>query len=179
MVDDSDSEADATSGSTSMQPESILHNGAFFPSSQQFVVAGGTFTSVGNVNLTTPTPPPVFRTIPFGDLDLRSEIRLDSESGVVWKRDIARYSALRHPNFLQLYGISKSCPLYATVFHGDLMPVEHVVDMYRHSHILTTYIYACLDSEFLGAAMYFQHQVSGKYLARKLIRTNSALLTTQ
>ncbi|KAF8209397.1 hypothetical protein K438DRAFT_230017 [Mycena galopus ATCC 62051] len=63
--------------------------GAFFPRAQNFVVNGGIFTSnvTNNIHHAAPTLPDDFRRIPWGDIDLRSEIRLASESGV----------ATRHP----------------------------------------------------------------------------------
>ncbi|KAJ7111708.1 hypothetical protein C8R44DRAFT_252320 [Mycena epipterygia] len=36
-----------------------------------------------------------------------------------WRRDISKYSGVRHPKFLQVYGVSESYSLYATVFHDD------------------------------------------------------------
>ncbi|KAJ7349851.1 hypothetical protein DFH08DRAFT_958799 [Mycena albidolilacea] len=57
------------------------YGGAIFAGSQDFIVAGGTFTSISNNCL--PASPTDFRDIPLGDIDLRHEIHLDARSGVV------------------------------------------------------------------------------------------------
>ncbi|KAJ7094198.1 hypothetical protein C8R44DRAFT_814826 [Mycena epipterygia] len=59
-----------------------------------------------------------------------------------WRRDIANYSGLRHPNIVQLYGAVNSGSLYATIFHDDLVPFEEFLEQYQHSVICTVYLYA-------------------------------------
>ncbi|KAJ7111860.1 hypothetical protein C8R44DRAFT_254419 [Mycena epipterygia] len=161
-------------------PVSAPYAGAFFPSSQHFVVAGGVFKSkvTNNIHYASPTLPSDFRRIPLGDINLQREIRLDG-SGVVersherayvrriysakiegrksnmtvalyqgdsaeeeWLETISKYSWLRHPNFVQLYGVASTLGIHAAVFHDDLIPIQHFLDLYRHSPILTIYIYA-------------------------------------
>ncbi|KAJ7082483.1 hypothetical protein C8R44DRAFT_894779 [Mycena epipterygia] len=39
-----------------------------------------------------------------------------------WLKDVQRYSAIRHPNVLQLYAISASSGVYAAIFHDGLNP---------------------------------------------------------
>ncbi|KAJ7104752.1 hypothetical protein C8R44DRAFT_807819 [Mycena epipterygia] len=35
-----------------------------------------------------------------------------------WKKEISKYSRLRHPNLVQLYGtVTSPCGVYAMVFH--------------------------------------------------------------
>ncbi|KAJ7101828.1 hypothetical protein C8R43DRAFT_1047694 [Mycena crocata] len=105
--------------------------------------------------------------IPLGDIDLRREIRLDSKYGTVgrqrgrgsacrmysakldgrrsdmtvilyrgtnaeenWREDISKHSYLRHPNVLQIYGAARSC---------ELIPLDHYLELNRHSHLLTVY----------------------------------------
>lgn len=68
-------------------------------------------------------------------------------------------SKLSHPNILQIYGVASSCNVHATVFHGgaafdlpidldlhiehlDLTPFQKFLDLYRHSPMLTVYIWA-------------------------------------
>ncbi|KAJ7744826.1 hypothetical protein B0H14DRAFT_3167482, partial [Mycena olivaceomarginata] len=41
-----------------------------------------------------------------------------------WREMISRYSNLRHPNLLQLYGIASTRGLHAAVFHDDLVPYK-------------------------------------------------------
>ncbi|KAJ6602945.1 hypothetical protein B0H10DRAFT_651589 [Mycena sp. CBHHK59/15] len=188
--------------------------GAFFRNAQNFVLAGGNFTSVMNIKHAAPAVPTDFRVIPVGDLDLRNELRLDRESGVVhrrhgwgavrrmysarihgckssmtvavyqgdnseedWQQDISRYSWLRHPNFVQLYGTASSSGLHAVVFHDDLIPVRQMLEKYRHSPVSTVYFWGYLvcmhhtisspftpissqEDEFGDAYNYF-HSVSG------------------
>ncbi|KAJ7095655.1 hypothetical protein C8R44DRAFT_718234 [Mycena epipterygia] len=184
----------------SSSPESSLcAPGAFFPNAHNFTIAGGHFTSITH---SAPTIPSDFRTIPLGDLDLRSEIRLD-DFGVVnrqhglgtarriysarvdgrqsdmtvavyqggnaeetWQRELAKYSGLRHPNILQLYGVVNSGGIYATIFHDDLVPVEQFVDEYRHSVISTAYLYGYFTREFEDAQAYFQSLFGSSYWLR-------------
>ncbi|KAJ7127750.1 hypothetical protein C8R44DRAFT_873550 [Mycena epipterygia] len=64
-----------------------------------------------------------------------------------WKRELSKYSGLRHPNFVQLYASVNSDGLYATIFHDDLVPLKQFVDEYRHSVISTVYLYDCFIAE--------------------------------
>ncbi|KAJ7724658.1 hypothetical protein B0H16DRAFT_1595902 [Mycena metata] len=156
-----------------------LHGATFFPHAQSFVVSGGTFTSVTNINHTSPSK---FRMIPVEDIDLLREtcvinssfwpnsvkriysariIRKKSPMTVAlprgddadedWFREISKYSGFRHPNFMQLYGAASSYGLRATIFHDDLIPLEHFVAAYRqhlplwHLPLWTMYINVCAD----------------------------------
>ncbi|KAJ7767108.1 hypothetical protein B0H16DRAFT_350836 [Mycena metata] len=58
-----------------------------------------------------------------------------------WREDILRHSRLRHPCFMQLCGITSSSTIHAAVFHDDLIPFPHFVELHRHSPILIVYIY--------------------------------------
>ncbi|KAK7006324.1 hypothetical protein R3P38DRAFT_3366984 [Favolaschia claudopus] len=48
-----------------------------------------------------------------------------------WKKDVSRYTAIRHPTILQLYGIARSGNLSATIFHDeyiyffDFVEIQH------------------------------------------------------
>ncbi|KAJ6530206.1 hypothetical protein B0H19DRAFT_1192443 [Mycena capillaripes] len=78
-----------TSESTSREEDSAHHDryaGAFFPKAREFVIAGGSFTSITNITRPEPIVPPDFRMISLGDLDLRREIRLESPSGTAHRR---------------------------------------------------------------------------------------------
>ncbi|KAF7374228.1 hypothetical protein MSAN_00305600 [Mycena sanguinolenta] len=131
------------------------------------MVSGKTITNINKNYSTAPAVPAGFRTIPLGDLDLQREIQLDRYSGVVsvrrlysgkihaegtnvvvalyqgdgaeaqWRRDVKKYMVVRHPNIVQLYG-TVSC---------DLIPYQHVVDLYRHSHLSSVYIVAYMNVE--------------------------------
>ncbi|KAJ7127746.1 hypothetical protein C8R44DRAFT_979368 [Mycena epipterygia] len=171
MTDHAHSPEEASSGS---MPSSASvpspSSGAFISNSSNFTISGGNIT---NVIHCVPTVPSDFRTIPLGDLDLRNEIRLE-HSGVsdmtvavyqgenaeeTWKRELSKYSGLRHPNFVQLYASVNSDGLYATIFHDDLVPLKQFVDEYRHSVISTAYLYASFTTEFNDAEGYFQSLV--------------------
>ncbi|KAJ7079675.1 hypothetical protein C8R44DRAFT_992577 [Mycena epipterygia] len=65
-----------------------------------------------------------------------------------WKHELAKYSGLRHPNFVQLYGSVNSGGFYATIFHDALVPLQQLMSEYRHSVISTIYLYVYLDREF-------------------------------
>ncbi|KAJ7453896.1 hypothetical protein FB451DRAFT_666106 [Mycena latifolia] len=70
-----------------------------------------------------------------------------------WRDDIKRYSWLRHPNFPQLSGFTSAPTTHATIFHDDLIPLQHFLDLCRHSSILTADIY---NSCFKEAQDYFE-----------------------
>ncbi|KAJ6580622.1 hypothetical protein B0H19DRAFT_1369173 [Mycena capillaripes] len=72
-----------------------------------------------------------------------------------WREDIARYMAIRHPNILQIFAAASSRNIYATVYHGDLIPLRQFLDLYRHSPILTVYIYAHSHTELIATQDYF------------------------
>ncbi|KAJ7486313.1 hypothetical protein B0H11DRAFT_2230770 [Mycena galericulata] len=188
------------------------HPGAFFPSSQNFVVAGGNFTSITH-NTNSPLPPPDYLIIAMGDIDLMKEIRLHEDSGVAsrkragqvrriysarvnggkanmtvslyegknaekqWREDIEEYISFRHPNFLQLYGISSSHGIHAAVFHDDLIPVKHIMEMYS-SPVATVYLWGYLDEEFRNARDYF-YTISGSPLVAEVAFEDSGWVISQ
>ncbi|KAJ7094140.1 hypothetical protein C8R44DRAFT_749654 [Mycena epipterygia] len=65
-----------------------------------------------------------------------------------WRRELANYSGLRHPNIVQLYGTANSGGLYAMIFHDDLVPFDQFLGEYRHSVLSTVYLYAQFITEF-------------------------------
>ncbi|KAJ7760211.1 hypothetical protein DFH07DRAFT_957593 [Mycena maculata] len=65
-----------------------------------------------------------------------------------WREDILRYTWLRNPYFVQLWGITTSSTMHAAVFYDDLIPVEQFFELYRHSSILTAYIHGYCNTEF-------------------------------
>ncbi|KAJ7848319.1 hypothetical protein B0H13DRAFT_75499 [Mycena leptocephala] len=64
----------------------------------------------------------------------------DAEA-VEWEDDVAQNSRLRHPNIAQLYGVASACPMYATVIHGDLIPLEQFDECHRASSSPILYLY--------------------------------------
>ncbi|KAJ6459478.1 hypothetical protein C8R47DRAFT_140747 [Mycena vitilis] len=73
-----------------------------------------------------------------------------------WRHDTARYMSVRHPNIIQLWGAATSGKIHVTLFHDELVPFGHFMDRYRHSPILTVYIYACCSSQFRDVDNYMQ-----------------------
>ncbi|KAJ7017087.1 hypothetical protein C8F04DRAFT_480958 [Mycena alexandri] len=65
-----------------------------------------------------------------------------------WRRDIALYMALRHPNILQLWGGASAGNVHATVFHGDLVPFKQFAARYDHSLIMAAYTHAYYMAEW-------------------------------
>ncbi|KAJ7793351.1 hypothetical protein B0H14DRAFT_149570 [Mycena olivaceomarginata] len=59
-----------------------------------------------------------------------------------WRQDMQHYLWLRHPSFVQLYGLMSSSMMYAAVFHDDLIPLEYFMELYECSHQLTVYLNA-------------------------------------
>ncbi|KAJ7493524.1 hypothetical protein FB451DRAFT_1214727 [Mycena latifolia] len=82
-----------------------------------------------------------------------------------WEREVAAYSRIRHPNFLQLYGLVNACGIYATVFHDDVMPLAELFSSYAASPITTAYLHWYIYREFWDAGAYFQG-ISGQWLVR-------------
>ncbi|KAF8215563.1 hypothetical protein K438DRAFT_2007919 [Mycena galopus ATCC 62051] len=80
-----------------------------------------------------------------------------------WERDLAVYSGIRHPNFLQVHGLVNAHGIYATVFHDDLMPLAGLFSFYAGSLITTTYLHWYIYREFWDAADYFTG-ISGQWL---------------
>ncbi|KAJ7851837.1 hypothetical protein B0H14DRAFT_2761147 [Mycena olivaceomarginata] len=176
--------APTSDGSGSSETRQV---GAFFSGAQQFVIAGGHFTST--MTNFAPTVPPDFPIIPLGHVDLRNEIQLDNKGAIsrergrparriysarihggrsdmtvavyeganaeeAWKAELSKYSGLRHPNFVQLFGAVNSTGLYATIFHDDLIPVDRYLEEYQHSPISVVYLYAFFCGEIQNAEEY-------------------------
>ncbi|KAF7374206.1 hypothetical protein MSAN_00302700 [Mycena sanguinolenta] len=147
------------------------------------IAAAGTVMNINKHYSTAPAVPRGFRRIPRGDIDLQREIHFDGRSGVAtlrklysakilvngervdatvavyqgdgaeqeWRRDIKKYMAVWHPNIVQLYGTASFGNIHATVFHD----VRQFLDLYRHSHFSTVYIYAYIAQEFEAFEDYF------------------------
>ncbi|KAF7334339.1 hypothetical protein MSAN_02378800 [Mycena sanguinolenta] len=59
-----------------------------------------------------------------------------------WKRHLAKYEAVRHPNIMQLYGLVSSKGLYAMVFHDELIPYRQFRRRFERLPVLSTYVMA-------------------------------------
>ncbi|KAJ6525945.1 hypothetical protein B0H19DRAFT_581028 [Mycena capillaripes] len=73
-----------------------------------------------------------------------------------WRRDIAHYMTIRHPNIIQIRAAASSGGLHAIIFHDDLIPFEHFLNFHRHSHLWTVYIYAYCGVEFMAVNDYLE-----------------------
>ncbi|KAF7353327.1 Kinase-like protein [Mycena sanguinolenta] len=79
-----------------------------------------------------------------------------------WRRDVAKYAAIRHPNILQLYGLVNTQTLRAMVFHDELAPLW---DFRKQcSPVMNTYIVAYCTTAFDEAIEYLLCQ--GVFLER-------------
>ncbi|KAJ7887317.1 hypothetical protein B0H14DRAFT_3856416, partial [Mycena olivaceomarginata] len=72
-----------------------------------------------------------------------------------WQQHLTIYESLRHPNVMQLYGLANTSRLCAMVFHDDLIPFNQFISRFRHSPILTLYIYSYCTLEWQQAMRYF------------------------
>ncbi|KAF7358262.1 hypothetical protein MVEN_00875300 [Mycena venus] len=71
-----------------------------------------------------------------------------------WRATISRYSILRHPNLLQLYGIASTGRLHATVFHEDVVPYMDFGRKYCTSHFSEVFFWACIQGHLREACRY-------------------------
>ncbi|KAF7371668.1 hypothetical protein MVEN_00022900 [Mycena venus] len=94
-----------------------------------------------------PAPPlqDDFRRIPLGDIDLLQEIHVDYASGIV---DLPHERGrVQRRNGSKIFrNIVRFGKFYIhTLVQLDLIPLAQILGQYRHSPILTVYIYACSD----------------------------------
>ncbi|KAJ7245085.1 hypothetical protein C8J57DRAFT_1363010 [Mycena rebaudengoi] len=172
-------ETEFTHSSTTDNPESSSYSSSgsgMFSGSQHFTVTGQNFTNITHNYPSGPTVPSAFQMIPLGDIDLQKEIHLHVEIGIAdrrarvrrlysakvnhgksnatvamyqgngaeeeWRQDIARYMTIRHPNIIQVF--------------GNLIPLEHFVNLHRYSHFSMVYIYAYSNIDFQSVSNYFR-----------------------
>ncbi|KAJ6518070.1 hypothetical protein C8R47DRAFT_4593 [Mycena vitilis] len=76
-----------------------------------------------------------------------------------WREDIYHYSSLRHPNFVQLWGVTTSSRIHAAIFHDDLIPFRHFLDL--HGPVLVVYIYAYVTVEYWNLTNYLDSVFKG------------------
>ncbi|KAJ6518061.1 hypothetical protein C8R47DRAFT_4240 [Mycena vitilis] len=79
-----------------------------------------------------------------------------------WREDIYHYSSLRHPNFVQLWGVTTSSRIHAAIFHDDLIPFRHFRDL--HGPVLVVYIHAYVTVEYWKSEEYFNSAFDGSGL---------------
>ncbi|KAJ7229320.1 hypothetical protein B0H12DRAFT_232269 [Mycena haematopus] len=90
-----------------------------------------------------------------------------------WRQDVAEYTSARHPNIIQISGAASSIGIRATLFSDDLIPLEHFVQLYRFSHFVTVYIYACCNTDFFAAQSYLHSA-----FRRQLVSWSSSYLVS-
>ncbi|KAJ7737801.1 hypothetical protein DFH07DRAFT_93195 [Mycena maculata] len=135
MVDGAHANIETSSEAIVDNHESAPYAGAFFPGSQHFVVSGSTFTSNITQNIAETDLPADFRRIPLGDIDLRQEIRLDAESGIVERQR----GSVRRMYSARIHG-SKS-DMTVALYQGDNAEEEwrHAISRYswfRHPNFV-------------------------------------------
>ncbi|KAJ6555904.1 hypothetical protein B0H19DRAFT_1071048 [Mycena capillaripes] len=79
-----------------------------------------------------------------------------------WRQDIAKYMSVRHPNLVQIRGVANYGGLHATLFHDDLIPFKHFVNL-QDSHFSKVYTYAYCCDDFWEARGYID-SVFGPWL---------------
>ncbi|KAF8160362.1 hypothetical protein K438DRAFT_1985789 [Mycena galopus ATCC 62051] len=115
----------------------------------------------------------------------------DAEEG--WQRELTICSGTRHPGFLQIYGLVRSCKLYAIVFNDDLVPVDAVLASYKHVSMMDLNVRNPNESPQAFSshncpqdAIEYLHDISGEYLFDLAYgymirgsRVNSALISAR
>ncbi|KAJ7644750.1 hypothetical protein FB45DRAFT_299366 [Roridomyces roridus] len=87
-----------------------------------------------------------------------------------WKNEVALYSNLRHPNLLQLYGITTSGRIHALIFHDDVVPWRDFHQQYNTSHFYQVFFFINMNTQIQVASQHVQH-----ILGRKLCRTDCSV----
>ncbi|KAJ6554106.1 hypothetical protein B0H10DRAFT_1231828 [Mycena sp. CBHHK59/15] len=73
-----------------------------------------------------------------------------------WRREIERYSGIRHPNFVQLFGVVNTCRMYAAIFHDDLIPLDEI----SRGDSTSPLSEACALSYAVHPSLYFRQRCS-------------------
>ncbi|KAK7016899.1 hypothetical protein R3P38DRAFT_2541235 [Favolaschia claudopus] len=62
-----------------------------------------------------------------------------------WRRDIALYMTIRHPNIIQIYGAARSpADVHITAFHDHLIPLQRFLNFHRQSPMRRVYTYTAM-----------------------------------
>ncbi|KAJ7094200.1 hypothetical protein C8R44DRAFT_814836 [Mycena epipterygia] len=94
-----------------------------------------------------------------------------------WRRNLAHYSGLRHPNIVQLYGAVNSGGLYAMIFHDDLVSSDEFLEEYQHSVLSAVYLYRQFNTELDEGVEYVKSLLGEAYMACFKSSLNSWPLT--
>ncbi|KAJ7358250.1 hypothetical protein DFH08DRAFT_440460 [Mycena albidolilacea] len=81
--------------------------------------------------------------------------RVEEDTLQEWRQHLTIYESLRHPNVMQLYGLANTSRLRAMVFYDDLIHFDQFIGRFRHSPILTLYIYSYCTSEYDAVGYFF------------------------
>ncbi|KAJ7152401.1 hypothetical protein C8R46DRAFT_1357467 [Mycena filopes] len=81
---------ESTSPSATDEMELISRGGGMFAGSQNFVVAGGTFTNLTTNYVAAPAVPRGLHMIPLGDIDLQQDLSVETRSGFIGLRQERR-----------------------------------------------------------------------------------------
>ncbi|KAF7344847.1 hypothetical protein MVEN_01646400 [Mycena venus] len=87
-----------------------------------------------------------------------------AEVNLEWQEELSKYSGIRHPNILQVFGTVNSSGLYATIFHADLVLAQRILEKYGDTHLSTVCCWVFIEREFLDASQYI-NAVSGTPLS--------------
>ncbi|KAK7013002.1 hypothetical protein R3P38DRAFT_1514587 [Favolaschia claudopus] len=71
-----------------------------------------------------------------------------------WDKYIAIHSRLRHPNFLQLFGMLTADGLYAAVFHEEYIPFKQALQSYTLTRTHEIYFWNFFERQFHKYANY-------------------------
>ncbi|KAJ6601949.1 hypothetical protein DFH09DRAFT_1270804 [Mycena vulgaris] len=108
----------------------VRSTGAIFHNAQNFVVSGGSFTSITNI-APSPTIRKDFRTIYLGDIDLLSEIRLKIKSGGMNRR--SGNGSVRRMYSARVKGCKSN--MTVAMYQGENVEEEWRRDITQHSHL--------------------------------------------
>ncbi|KAJ7064458.1 hypothetical protein C8F01DRAFT_768450 [Mycena amicta] len=75
----------------------------------------------------------------------------DEQAKEDWMKEVKKMSSVRHPNFLQLFGIASSGRTHAAIYHGGLISLDHMLDYHRANPMMRVNIRVQLSAEFLPA----------------------------
>ncbi|KAJ7231510.1 hypothetical protein C8J57DRAFT_1533586 [Mycena rebaudengoi] len=167
MDDEAHPEPDLHHGTTDEgEPEENESPGAVFSHSQHFVVTGGNFTTITNINRPALTVPPDFRRLPMGDLDLRAEIYLDEGNSVVYRR--GKQASARRIYSARIPGVDSK--MTVAVYQGSNAEEEWREHIQRHSwlrHPNFVQIYGTAGSSGIHAAVFHDDLVPATKLFEK------------
>ncbi|KAJ7331560.1 hypothetical protein DFH08DRAFT_814869 [Mycena albidolilacea] len=147
MERDSSTEAPFTSDSISYDPDSSLRGSGMVSDCQNFTVTGKTLNNVTNHYFTAPTVPSdrhynnlCARKLACYNIDLRHEIRVDIDTGVVdhqrpgaeelssqvqqeWRRAVVKHML---PKIIQVYEAASSGGIHAALQNDALAPMHRL-----------------------------------------------------